>query len=592
MPAVNEDVGPVPSHSELREAAFPYSASKVDALEADVIKSIDRLEERLKDQLLSIDRKIDTLLCQPGPEAGDRKDTRKHTKGRRVSGLPRPISNGRLSDRTFTGTTTGWEERSRSQSASAVDVMNSLHTRRSSLYRASLLSHKDKVSMFDGGAAGQRSKEKSRRVARKAEIRKSVHRTSKMGAVDKARQSQILSKVERSQNRQSVMAWEFLDNPESSYYADIYAKGMWFFTLVTVCTTLLQTCDPPLLQGLLGGIVEMAIDVIFSAEILVRLAFCPFPQQFFMVVWNWVDLLAALPSLVLRLLLGPFYFDEGDELARMYLLCILPILRLARLLRRFEQFHLLRAAFVDAFEALPVLLFTLVFIVLVTAALMFMVEPRENIPHLPKAIWLSVVTITTVGYGDVVPKSSQGTIITCVMVICSVLYMAMPLGIIGSAFCNIWNDRDRILLIQRTREQFKRWGFAPPDLPLLFQLVDIDGNGCLEFKEFVELLKQMRIVLTENRMVDLFAALDVDNSGEIDAQEFVKTVFPEAYHAIYGLHQEPEAEETDDDVDVPEATEATQGMLFDKVDAVHFLQPAPVSPEDSTTSCATCTMSC
>jgi len=430
-----------------------------------------------------------------------------------------------------------------------------------------------------------------------AEIRNSTARMPNPRERRLAVHSKLLGNNGLTRNILSVQAFEFLDNPESGYSAGIYAKAMWLFTLVTVCTTLLQTGDPPLMKGILGGVVELFIDVVFSAEIILRLILCPFPQHFFMVVWNWVDVLAALPSLLLRLFLGPLIFDEEDEVARMYLLCILPILRLARLLRRFEQLHLLKAAFEDAFEALPVLLFTLVFIVLVTAALMFMVEPRDNIPTLPRALWLSVVTITTVGYGDVVPKSSQGTIITCVMVICSVLYMAMPLGIIGSAFCNVWNDRDRILLIQRTREQLNRWGFAPHDLPVLFELVDADGNGVLDFNEFVELLRQMRIGLTETRMVELFAALDVDGSGEIDAQEFIKNVFPEAFHAMFGggpgASKERLALDVEADADPPpicnstELPEAPCAASVDKLEEVQqFLRPGHVTPEDSTASCA------
>ena len=69
-------------------------------------------------------------------------------------------------------------------------------------------------------------------------------------------------------------------------------------------------------------------------------------------------------------------------------------------------------------------------------------------------MWLTIVTMTTVGYGDFSPKSGAGQVIVCVLTVCSTLYMAIPLGIIGHNFSEIWRDRDRILLVRGLRDQF------------------------------------------------------------------------------------------------------------------------------------------
>merc|ERR1712232_363089 len=100
--------------------------------------------------------------------------------------------------------------------------------------------------------------------------------------------------------------------------------------------------------------------------------------------------------------MGGFVIDHtrSTDIFTFTLLCVVPVVRLLKMLRGFHQIHLLAKAFRQAFEALPVLLFTLVVITLVFSSLIYLVEPRSNIDSLPRAVWLSIVTMTTVGYGD------------------------------------------------------------------------------------------------------------------------------------------------------------------------------------------------
>merc|ERR1712190_155343 len=78
------------------------------------------------------------------------------------------------------------------------------------------------------------------------------------------------------------------------------------------------------------------------------------------------------------------------------------------------------------------------------------------------------------------------------LIVITVLYMAVPLGIIGNAFTQTWNDRDRILLTQRTRERLRQWGYEANDIPILFHAFNEKDNeaencnegGCLNIDEF------------------------------------------------------------------------------------------------------------
>jgi len=180
-----------------------------------------------------------------------------------------------------------------------------------------------------------------------------------------------------------------------------------------------------------------------------------------------------------------------------------------------------------ASEALPVLLFILSILVLTFASAIFILEPRDNIGTLPESLWLTIVTVGTIGYGDIVPTSAAGSMVVSLLVIVSSLYMAIPIGIVGRAFSTVWDDRDRLLLMYRTRRRFLDNGFKPKDVPALFYNFDVDSDGQLSFNEFSDMMVQLQIDLSADRLMELFQTFDQDGSGSINDEEFVKTLFPE-----------------------------------------------------------------
>lgn len=350
-----------------------------------------------------------------------------------------------------------------------------------------------------------------------------------------------------------IAVWTFLDDPESSQGALIYAKARKIFILLTVLISFLQTPDPPLIHGFFVAVLETFFDCCFIIEIVLRFIVCPSKLNFICDLHNWVDVLAGA-SLSLRVDAGFILSDlEHNDIYCFVLLCVLPIVRLLTMLRHFETFHLLTGAFWLAFEALPVLLFLLLVITLVFSSAIYIVEPRSNIASLPKAVWLSIVTMTSVGYGDVTPESSIGDTIAAALAILSLLFLAMPLGIIGSCFNEVWQDRDRILLVKRTRQRLDQWGYTARDIPVLFRIVDVDQDGALDLEEFRHLIKHMKIGLRDDRVVQLFAYFDIDNSGTVDSREFVRLLFPRAYMELYspgGEHEDMQGSEgSDEDYD-------------------------------------------
>ena len=108
------------------------------------------------------------------------------------------------------------------------------------------------------------------------------------------------------------------------------------------------------------------------------------------------------------------------------------------------------------------------FLVLFFATGIYLFEDRENIPSMPHALWLGLVTMTTVGYGDFYPKSVGGYLTVSALTYASVLFLALPVGIIGHEFNRSWQKRVEMLLKTRVRNALAKWGYGAQDVDILF----------------------------------------------------------------------------------------------------------------------------
>lgn len=349
------------------------------------------------------------------------------------------------------------------------------------------------------------------------------------------RSSEASAIIDERLQRRSVYrdkVWQFLDDMDSSPAARAYGKIMPVITMLSILVTLAQGFEPAWITGVGPAVAETSVETLFTLDLVLRFMVCPEFYTFVTDHHNIVDLFAACP-LGLRAYSGFMLQETG--VARDFLLYIVPILRSLKMLRRFERFTLIVAAAEHSFEALPILLFSLMVITLTFSSAIFLVEPRDNIQSLQQAMWLTIVTMTTVGYGDTTPISAGGSIIVACLVVSSVLYMAMPLGIIGHAFTTVWEDRDRILLTRRVATLLTQWGYQAEDIPTIFHHYDANADGELSLEEFIGMMQDMRIGLKEKRMIQLYDVFDQDGSGGIDASEFVKAIFgvePESLETV------------------------------------------------------------
>jgi len=330
--------------------------------------------------------------------------------------------------------------------------------------------------------------------------------------------------------------WELLDDQNSSTAAWCVSQFMKLLVISSVLVTNFQTTEERTMDPTTATVLEYIFDTIFLIEFLSRLFAAPSKRGYISDWLNWADVISAfgLPIRIAFLSGSDFLTSQVRQtsdwnLGEVTLLFILPLIRLMKLLRYFDSFHLLIDACYNSAESLPLLTYVMTLITFWSATGIYLVESRSNIPSMQHSLWLSLVTMTTVGYGDYYPKSIAGYIFVSVLTIVSVLFLALPVGIIGYEFTACWQQRTRVLLLTRARKCLAKWGYTASDVKVLFEFMDIDGDGNLNLNEFIELFHQMRIGITMVSAVDLFQMFDDDQSGTIEYDEFLRHIFPEEY---------------------------------------------------------------
>eukprot|EP00392_Amoebophrya_sp_AT5.2_P013148 g13259.t1 len=104
--------------------------------------------------------------------------------------------------------------------------------------------------------------------------------------------------------------------------------------------------------------------------------------------------------------------------------------------------------------------------------------------------------------------------------------MAMPIAIVGSTFSEIWFNRDQYVLIQKVRNRMSQQGYSMQDLREVFDEVDEDESGEIEFGEFRTMLEAFHFTSLKSAH-RLFNYFDSTGSGSISFQEFAVGIFPE-----------------------------------------------------------------
>jgi voltage-gated potassium channel len=182
-------------------------------------------------------------------------------------------------------------------------------------------------------------------------------------------------------------------------------------------------------HGALLGALEWAFTLVFTAEYIARLVCVRHPLRYARSVLGVIDLLALLPTYLTVLVPGL------HALIDVRLLRLLRLFRILKLGAYVAEFGLLGQALAASRRKILVFMAFVMMVVTIMGTLMYVVEGPENgFTSIPVGVYWAITTMTTVGFGDITPKTDLGRVIASAMMLLGWGTLAVPTGIVSAEF--------------------------------------------------------------------------------------------------------------------------------------------------------------
>jgi voltage-gated potassium channel len=228
--------------------------------------------------------------------------------------------------------------------------------------------------------------------------------------------------------------------------------GKWFdiILIVVILTSvaIIMLDSIPRLHAVYGALylqIEWVFTILFTIEYLTRLWCTPNRRGYVLSLYGIVDLLALLPTYLSLLL------PQAAPLLIIRLLRILRIFRVLRLLTLLNEANELAVALRNSGRKIFVFFTMMMIITTIFGCLLYVIEgPEHGFASIPGSIYWAIVTITTVGYGDMVPATPLGRAISSVGMLIGYAVIAVPTGIV-TAELTFAQQRNRMRQIRDSR---------------------------------------------------------------------------------------------------------------------------------------------
>lgn len=197
--------------------------------------------------------------------------------------------------------------------------------------------------------------------------------------------------------------------------------------------------------GLLFLRIEWGFTLLFTLEYLIRLWCSPNRKGYALSIYGVVDLLALLPTYLSLLL------PQTAPLLIIRILRILRIFRVLRLLTLLSEANYLAKALHRSARKIFVFFSLVILLATIFGCLIYVIEgPQHGFNSIPHSIYWAIVTITTVGYGDVVPQTPLGQVLSSIGMLIGYAVIAVPTGIV-TAELTVAQEQERQRTIAQSR---------------------------------------------------------------------------------------------------------------------------------------------
>ncbi|PPT78009.1 ion transporter [Xanthomonas arboricola pv. populi] len=180
---------------------------------------------------------------------------------------------------------------------------------------------------------------------------------------------------------------------------------------------------------------EWGFTVLFTVEYALRLAVVRRPLHYALSVWGVIDLLSILPSYL------SFFVPGAQTLLVVRVLRILRLFRILKLTRYIEESGQLVDALWRSRRKVLVFLFSVLTITVIAGATMYVIEgPQHGFTSIPTSMYWAIVTMATVGFGDLVPQTTLGRFLTSALILIGYSIIAVPTGIYTAELASTLRD--------------------------------------------------------------------------------------------------------------------------------------------------------
>ncbi|CAH8475736.1 Potassium voltage-gated channel sub D member 1 [Schistosoma haematobium] len=247
--------------------------------------------------------------------------------------------------------------------------------------------------------------------------------------------------------------WQAFENPEFSTTAIVIYYVTGFFIAVSVFANITETIpcgpEPGLSKQRACGdryidafsCLDTACVVIFTVEYCARMYAAPNRWKFFISVMSIIDVVAILPFYI-----GLLMPDNKSVSGVFTTLRVFRVFRVFKFSRHSVGLRILGYTLKSCASELGFLLFSLTMVIIIFATVMYYAEKSvegTTFSSIPSSFWYTIVTMTTLGYGDMVPETIVGKIVGGMCSLSGVLVIALPVPVIVSNFSRIYNQSQR-----------------------------------------------------------------------------------------------------------------------------------------------------
>jgi voltage-gated potassium channel len=185
---------------------------------------------------------------------------------------------------------------------------------------------------------------------------------------------------------------------------------------------------------------EWTLTILFLIEYILRIISSPQPKRYVLSFFGIIDLLAILPTFL------TFIFPGVQPLIVIRALRLLRVYRILKLTRFIKEGHVLLLALRRSSRKIFIFMGFISVLVVMLGSIMYVVEGAENgFENIPLGIYWAVITLTTVGYGDIVPITALGKFIATFIMLLGYSIIAIPTGIVTSELSSSRRTKSEVM---------------------------------------------------------------------------------------------------------------------------------------------------